>query len=282
MSEFAPEPAAAPESPPAAEPAAASPDTLATGLGAGEVAPVEPTPVEPALAAPAAPEFNPQEFEAALEYALGQNAELAARLEQLTAGQTSASPAAGAPALPSFVDEFGQFDPEAFARFQMARDQALLGVLDERFQQVSAPLAAQQEAALVAEGEQRLTDILVDNINRHGEFASDPEADRQARAMVRTLADQLFPEVAERFGNTPKAAEVAMSRAADQVRGLLGSVAGAGAAQAANRLATLAGAATSAGNGATGGVEGLPDFKSPSDVTSFYAAKAREAAAAGQ
>jgi hypothetical protein len=62
-----------------------------------------------------------------------------------------------------------------------------------------------------------------------------------------------------------------LQRAAEEERTYLNSVRGQGAAQAANRLSTLANAAAEPGNGATGGIAGVPEFKSPREVVEFYA-----------
>lgn len=163
-----------------------------------------------------------------------------------------------------FVDEFGNFDPSAFAQWQAQRDEQQQAWLDQRLQALAAPLAARQEAETVAEGEQRLTDILADDIARNGEFVSGTDeaalaADKQARQLVRTIADQMFPEVAQRYGQTARAAELAMSKAADQVRSLLKAAGATSVQQHVNHNATLAGASTSVGNGAGTAVVTLAD-----------------------
>lgn len=268
MSEFSPEPAAS----------AAVDESLAGGSGAGDVAPVEPTtPQEPAATSPVLePALNPQEVQAELEYMRSAIAERDAILQQLASQQpngTQPAPAAGFDAS-QLVDEFGNLNPAALGQMLDQRNQALLTVVQQQLQQIAAPLSQQMEAEKTAAGEARLSDILADDIARNGEFASDPQADAEARQLVRTLAEQEFGEVAARYGEGPRAAEIAMSRAADRVRGLLRAAGGAAQTEQANRLATLAGAAAEPGGGAMGTMNGKPEFKSPGDVTRHYAAVA--------
>jgi len=146
------------------------------------------------------------------------------------------------------VDEYGALNVEKFAQLQTARDQALLGQISQMFNPIQESFQSQQEASVIAEGEQRLADILADDVSRNGEFASDPEADARAREFVSERASQLFPELAERYGPSPRTAERAMTRAASEVRGLLQSVGGAAVQQNQNQLANLASA-----NGEIGG-----------------------------
>src|SRR5581483_11722911 len=110
------------------------------------------------------------------------------------------------------------------------RDQRIVAAVQQMFSPLASQMQAQQEAETIASGEARLEDILADDIARNGDFvraagnapeqiAAAQAADAQARQMVRTVADQLFPQIAERYGATPRAAEIAMTKAAEQVRG---------------------------------------------------------------
>lgn len=210
----------------------------------------EATEVEaPEAATPAAeaPALDPLELQAELEYVRSQNNELYGLLQQI-AGQSEQGQFAqnvqqqtGAD-VSSLVDEYGNFNPQAFAQWQSQRENALVQQIGQMFQPLQQTFEQQREQAVVAEGEQRLQDILADDISRNGEFASDPQADSQARDLVMTLASQMFPDVAQRYGETPQAAEIALTRAATQVRGLLRSASGAAVTQTQNQLATLANA----------------------------------------
>jgi hypothetical protein len=151
-------------------------------------------------------------------------------------------PGAGGPLNP-WDDGFGE---GLDARFQ-SLEQKMEGWL----QQLAQPLMADQQAKAVAEGEQRLQDVLADDIGRHGEFSSKPEVDREARHLVRTLADHIYDGLAGRFGGHdqvirtgvgPRLSEAAMTQSAGLIRNLLAAERSAGAAIETNRLATLASA----------------------------------------
>lgn len=210
----------------------------------GEATTVE-TPEAAAPAAPEAPALDPLELQAELEYMRSQNAELYSVLQQFAdraeQGQFAQDVRQQTGAdVTSLVDEYGNFNPQAFAQWQAQREQALTNQIGQMLQPLQQTFQQQQEAQIVSEGEQRLQDMLADDIARNGEFASDPEADAQARDLVTTLASQMFPDISQRYGATPQAAEIAMTRAASQVRGLLRSASGAAVSQTQNQLATLA------------------------------------------
>lgn len=239
-------------------------------------------------AAAAPPAFDPADLEAENAYLrtqLGQLGEAVQGLLQQQRGPQQPEPQPGAFDPAQLVDEFGQLNPQALIGMFQQFGEQLMGGIDQRFQQIQAPLAARQEAETVAQGEERLQDILVDDIAHNGDFvraagdqpeqvAAAREADQQARALVRTVADQLFPEIAERYGATPRAAEMAMTRAADQVRTLLRAAGAGEAAAQANRLATLAGQRGEPGAGAAGGAGAVeaPVVKVNERVVDRYAA----------
>ena len=203
------------------------------------------------------PTVDPLELQAELEHVRTQNQELFGILNQFSqqaepgqfAQDVQQSTGVDVAAL---TDEYGNFNPNAFAQYQAQRDQQLLGQIGQMFQPIQQTFASQQEASVIAEGEQRLSDILADDVSRNGEFASDPSADAQARELVNTLASQKFPDIAARWGNGPQAAERAMTEAAAEVRGLLRSVGGAAVSQNQNQLATLAGQHGEPGAGGAG------------------------------
>lgn len=243
---------------------------------------VEGEQAEPEVVGAPAPQVDVAELQGELEYLRNQNAEIVNYLRSQGVAPAQAQAAANQetgfdPA--SLVDEYGNLDPGAFAQFLAQRDERLLGAIDQRFQSISAPLAAREEAETIAEGEQRLTDILADDISRNGEFVAGvteeaKAADKQARELVRTLANQAFPEVAQRYGMTPRAAEVAMTNAATQVRGLLKAAGLSAVAVTANHNATLAGASREAGSGAAGLATTPDGIQRPGAIASRYAASA--------
>lgn len=212
----------------------------------GEATEVE-APVEAQAPAAEAPALDPLELQAELEHVRSQNNELYGLLQQIATQSPDGQFAQQAQQqtgldVNSLTDEYGNLDPAKFAAYQTQRDQSLIAQIGQMFQPLQQTFAQQQEQAVIAEGEQRLQDIIQSDIAQNGEFASNPEADAQARDLVTTLASQMFPDVAQRYGSTPQAAEIAMTRAAAQVRSLLRSVGGAAVEQTQNQLATLAGA----------------------------------------
>jgi hypothetical protein len=155
-------------------------------------------------------------------------------------------------------------------RFQ-SLEQKIGGMID----QVTAPLQAREQQEIVQEGEQRLQDIMADDIARHGDFPVDPETGKSAaKELVRPLADILFPEIAARYGNNPRAAEIAISKASGLLRAVGAEYGKAALAEHVNRNAKLAGVQGEPGIGAVG-VETTPDqIYRPGQLTDKYAANA--------
>lgn len=242
-----------------------------------EPAAVEPPePVEPAAVAPAAPNWEDPALldlvdaraQALVQQQFGQIAPL---LEQFLGGEGQPQ---GQPQIGQLVDEFGQLDPNALVQLLSAQQAQTFQAIDARIAQMQAPLAARFEQETVAEGNQRLNDILADDVARNGEFSADAEADKAARGLVRTLAEQAFPQVAQRYGPTPRAAEMAMAQATAQVRQLLTADRAAALTTEANRVAALAGVRVEPGTAAVG-VEGLSDKPlSSRELAAKYGAKA--------
>lgn len=200
----------------------------------------------PEAVAPAeAPQLDPLELQAELEHMRSQNEELYSILQQFTQQQSGTTQQQVAQAQQQGVDitdEYGNLDPAKFAAYQQDRDSQLLAQVGQMLSPLTQTFEQQREESVINEGMQRLNDILADDISRNGEFATDADADSKAREMVSTIAANLFPELAQRYGNGPRTAEMAMTRAAAEVRGLLRSVGGAAVSQTQNQLATLAGA----------------------------------------
>lgn len=199
-----------------------------------------PTPAPPAWEDPAFLDLVDTRAAALMQQ---QFAPLIPLLEQVLAGDNGATTTTPGP-LDPFSDSFaGDLD---------ARFTAIQQMLEQGLERLAAPLQAREQQETIVQGEERLKDILADDIARNGEFSSKPEVDAQARALVRTIADQVFPAIAERFGATPRAAEMAMTHAASSVRDLLAAERSAGAEAETNRLSTLAGLNGEPGVGPTG------------------------------
>jgi hypothetical protein len=234
------------------------------------VEPVEPT--EPAAAAPEPPNW---EDPALLDLVDSRAAQIAqTQLAQLLEQYAAEPQEPGQPQIGQLVDEYGNLDPNALVQLLTTQQQQMLQQFDQRLQQIQAPLAARAAQEANAEGNQRLQDILADDIARNGEFSADKDADAKARGLVRTLAEQAFPEVAQRYGVTPRAAELAMTRAAAQVREVLAADRQASLSTEQNRIAALAGVRPEPGTAAVG-VEGLSDKPlSARELAAKYAARA--------
>lgn len=178
--------------------------------------------------------------------------------------QDQFAPGAGGPAA---VDpgqgalELNPWDPgfgSSLAQMLQHEREQTLGEIRNLVAAVAAPMAAREEQEQVAEGNQRLQDIIADDIARNGDFPRAPgQTESQAQQAVMPFARMLFPQIAEQFGGRPnpqtgewtfpaglgpRAAETAMSRAAAYVRQIgAEAVAAAGNAEQ-NRLQALAGA----------------------------------------
>lgn len=204
-------------------------------------------------------------------------------LQQLIAsGQGANGGAAQQAGQFALVDEFGQVDPNALASLLTQSQQQLLAQIDERFQQIQAPMEQRAQAETLAEGEQRLKDVLADDISRNGDFATDPETGASpGQTLVRPLADLFFPEFAARFGASPRAAEFAMQKAAGVVRQLEQVAGKVAIAKHTNQLETLAGAPgePGAGGGAGVGVQTVGEIKARNLSEGLRSVTERHAAA---
>jgi hypothetical protein len=247
----------------APEPASVA-DALANGTAAGAVADPEPAPA----ATEAASQIDPRELQAELDH-MRQQYELLAQHVQTQVPQ----PQAGQQFDPSqLVDEYGQINPAALAQFLDARNTALLAQIDERFQQVSEPLAAQA----MAQREQQYADMVDGMVSDHAADLSP-----KGRDLLEARALQILPDLNQRFGTNPDGTtkpnvlEMAIQRASADVRDALGTATSTGQQETAARLAQLAGASGEPGTGATAAAGGATQFTSPRQVTEHYAAQAR-------
>jgi len=81
--------------------------------------------------------------------------------------------------------------------------------LDQRLQ----PFQHAQQQWQQSEGKERAQDILSDNVSRDGEFIFEGSSQKAL-----TLAETYLPEMQQRYGATPQAAEAAINAAAKDVR----------------------------------------------------------------
>lgn len=148
---------------------------------------------------------------------------------QIAAEQQSAGEPVGL-SLDPFADDFG----DNLGQLLDQRLEALVGRLEQRLD----PLVQSHEREQIGEAEQRALDIIGDIESRDGEFLSGDDA----RHAVRALAETLVGETRQRFGPGPRAAEAALSRAAQIVRGIEKSVSDKAVEQYRNQLSNVGGA----------------------------------------
>ena len=126
----------------------------------------------------------------------------------------------GYPQIDPFSDEFG---PQIAQYVQQAVQQAIAPVTDWQYQQQ------------LSEAEERALDIIEDDVSRNGEFM----LGEKAFEGVRALANVYFQDEAQRYGNTPKAAEAAIQRASATWREYEKELAAKAVEQHSNQLSTL-------------------------------------------
>lgn len=118
-------------------------------------------------------------------------------------------------------------DPEGFQAW-----------LDSRVDERTAPVTAYQQEMEKAEGRERGMDILADIESREGEFLL-PD---YSRDRAYELGDRYYPEMVQRFGDTPKAAEAALARGYKEAKEHELAIGKAFHEREINQLATLSGA----------------------------------------
>jgi hypothetical protein len=195
---------------------------------------------------PPVQQFDPSRLEDEID------AIVQARLSQILQPQQSAPGATPGPMSGQYGPQgfdWAQVDPysEEFGSqlgqgIQSTIQQALQGALGP----ITGALEQAQNEQLLAEGEEALKDMIADEVARNGDFATTTRPDgssfQPGREMARTLTDTFMPEALQRYGNHPRAAEYAVAKASAYVREWESAVKQAGAVQAANHAATLAGA----------------------------------------
>lgn len=123
--------------------------------------------------------------------------------------------------------EIDPFDAQQLAAFvQQQVQQSIAPVMDWTYQQQ------------MSEAEERALDIIEDEVATNGEFM----LGEKAYAGVRALANNYFAEEAQRHGNTPRAAETALRRAATDWRTYEHELAQKAVEQHMNQLTNLSGA----------------------------------------
>lgn len=122
-----------------------------------------------------------------------------------------------------FADDFGE---------------QLAGYVTQAVQQSLAPVMDWQHGQQMSDAEERALDILEDIVSREGEFINK----EQSSEFIRAYANVLMPDMAQRHGYGPQAAEAALEQAAKTYRALEQSVGTAYHEQQMNLLTNLSGA----------------------------------------
>ena len=126
-----------------------------------------------------------------------------------------------------------------------------------------APVQQFTNEAALSEAEERAMDILTDLASSGGEFDKD---------LARIRADHLLPQMQQRYGNGPKAAEAALEAAASEQRAYEQKMYEQAVSRHTNHLATLSGAPGEPGSTYVQGVtqRTMPDYRKGGSVTGKF------------
>lgn len=156
----------------------------------------------------------------------------------------------------------GQFQPEPEAPgaqyagidpFSESFGSQLAEMIGQAVQQYTQPLTEWQYGQQLSEAHDRALDILEDDVSRNGEFMLGSEA----FAAVEALANSYMPELAQKMGYGPQAAEAALAKAAGEWRAYEAKLAEAAVARHMNQLSTLGGAPREPLGAQVGAAQGL-------------------------
>lgn len=200
----------------------------------------------------AVPVWESPEFQDAVAQ---QAAEIAdARIAQMRAEQAQAAPAAPVQGAPPFPDQFSENYAQEFAAYMAWRDEQLFSRIDQTIRPVTESLSATQQAAKDAEGNQRVQDMIADDISRNGDLGE------TARSLIRPLAEARYGDYAARYGEGRRAAEAAIQSAAATIRQSVLEERTAAATAETNRINLLGGLRDTPASGATG-ISGIQEIE---------------------
>jgi hypothetical protein len=181
----------------------------------------EPGPLSPDFTAPAEPAAEPEgppewftPYQETLQQTAAFQEQIAQQLNEIASLATPQQP--------------GQVEyPDPFADNYHEQ-------LDAWFEAKSAPFRHVQESYEQSEGTERARDILSDNVAREGEFILEGSTEKALR-----LAEAYLPEMQQKYGATPQAAEQAINAAANELREYERAVGEAFHSRQMNQLKTL-------------------------------------------
>lgn len=120
--------------------------------------------------------------------------------------------------------------------------------LEQRTQQMYAPVQRRYESETLAEGQQRVQDVIADDFSRNGDISLPDDSGVKVNDVIKDIAPLYLGEMEQRFGKgTARAAEQAIAKASGLVRQIVSAAEKSGASKNANELSTLAGARTEPG-----------------------------------
>lgn len=229
-------------------------------------APVDLPPVvddgEPAPAVAPAPQFDLDDPRV-VDFLEGRVAEMTeARLQALAARAPAPAPAPGAPVdynevLSPLSDNFGQ----SLVQLLSERDQWLLTQFEQRLE----PVLTREQETQLTQGHQMMDAV----ISEHWNEAADGKLTANVANAIKDIAPTYLAEMQGRYGETPRAAQQALAKAASTVRALTTENRAAGTQANIDELAAVAGAAGEPGTGG-GAMNVPPPDKSPRDVMARY------------
>jgi hypothetical protein len=239
-------------------------ETDPAGMGdpaGGEPAGAVETPPEPAAAAEPPPLWETDEFRSAVDERAAQIAaeQFEARWNQLLANapQPQGQPVDWNERLNPLSDEFGQNFMELLAQ----RDQYILQQIAEQV----APLRSREEQQQISQGQEMMDEIVTNGWPeaRGGPLTPD------IRDEIKDRAASFLPEMTQRYGEGPMAAQAALKAASDRMVNILAQARGLGAQANVDGLAAVAAANAEPGTGG-GAINTPPPATSPRDVFSRY------------
>lgn len=203
----------APPAPEAPAPAAVAPEAPGAP-GSDPAAPEPATAPEPA----AATTFTEEQLEQELEARLAPFMQHMPLIEALAAaaedpsifGPPDATPPGAAP--PLELDPLSETFGTDLQQVLASERNETLKAMTETMQQMLAPITGRFEQEGLKEGDERAMDIIADDVAKNGDLTE------QSKTLARQMSEQFFGEFAEKYGNTPRAAEAAIRKATATVR----------------------------------------------------------------
>lgn len=157
--------------------------------------------------------------------------------------------------------------------------QNLATLLQQTVQGAVSPLLEtaqqQQAAANEAHWNDVVQDVIADETSRNGDLTT------EELEALNLIGVSIMPEMHGKYGQTPRAVEATVHRAAAQVRAIITAAEERGIERYKNELGTLGGARTELGAGGTGGgMQGLTQAMTPQQVIERHAGILRGTASA--